>query len=249
MTARGAWAAKSLAIAAKQRLFGFGASRLLAAGAALVLGLVIWSLTGRDQTEARAGALLDQGQAAAALELVGLSKERNEPAMRLLKAEGMHQLKRHREEWDLVAGTNAAGLEKLRPSELVALLEDFVKLEREDGPRTTLARLPAVQQERMKKWAGGEQSAAQWGAVRYLDFARTAGVDLVPGYITSLLSTDCNIAAGAARRLQDLGDARAIEPLERLKGSPKKQGLFFGESCGHDEAEAALQKLSPPLKE
>ena len=241
---------KTIASAVKERLSRFDRRfRFGAAGAVGVLGLVGLLLAMRDPTQSRATELLDQGQPAAALELLTASKARNEAPLRLLRAEAQHQLKRHREEWELVAGTPVAGLEKLRPAALAALLEDFIKPDRDEAVRTALSRLPEGQLDRVKKWAEGPPSAAQWGAVRYLDTVRVAGFDLVPCYVVALESSDCNITATAARRLADFADRRAIEPLERVKSAPRKQGLFFAESCGHDEAEAALEKLNPPVRE
>jgi serine/threonine protein kinase, bacterial len=219
--------------------------QLGAAGGVLVLGLALWLLTGRDPTETKAGALLDQGLAPATLELLDASKRRNEPPLKLLKGEAFHQLKKHREEWDLVRAGGEA-LDELRPSELAALMEDFVKNDRDEALRAALGKLPSSQLKRLKKWATGSVSTPQWGAVRYLDIARVPDSDLVAGYIVALDSTDCDIVGDAAKRLGELGDTKAIGPLERVKSAPRKQVLFFAGSCGHDEADASLEKLNGP---
>ncbi len=218
--------------------------RLGALGAVVVLALGAWLLGARDPIAGKAAVLLDQGLPSDALELLDTAKGRSDPAYRLLRAEALHQLKRHRDEWDLVKGAQG-GLDDLRKSELIGLLEDFVKSDHEEALRSALSKLPRGQLSRVKDIAGGSVSNAQWGAAHYLDVGRVSGADLVSYFIISLDSSDCEIAADAATRLGELGDKKAIEPLERLKKSPRKKVLFFATGCGHEEAASALQKLNP----
>lgn len=210
----------------------------------VVLVLGAWLMGSRDPLRAQAGALLDQGLPTDALELLDTAKSRSDPAYRLLRAEALHQLKRHRDEWDLVKGAHE-GLDELRKPALIGLMEDFVKSDREEALRAALSKLPRSQLSRVKDLAGGPASNAQWGAAHYLDVTRASGADLVSYFIISLESPDCQICAEAATRLGELGDKKAIEPLERLKKSPRKKVLFFVAGCGHDEAANALEKLNP----
>ncbi len=228
-----------------------GSRRLWVAGVSglLLLSLLIALFTGRDPVLEQAGAALDRGQPVAALELLDSSKGRGEPAQRLLRAEAYHQQKKHREEWELISNTAASGLNKLRPAGLVALMEDLVRNDRDEELRETLVKLPPRQIEVLREWSSGPVSPTQWGAIHYLDLAQVSGVDLVPGFLVALTSPDCDVCSAAARRLGELGDKRAIGPLERLKSSPRKPVLFFARSCGHDEAEEALAKLSFPKAE
>ncbi len=225
--------------------------RLRLAAVAALAGVVLvgWLVGARDSTLAQAGKHLDDGQPAAALELLEGSKRRSEPAYRLLKAEALHQTKRHRDEWELVKGVPSDALEDLRHAALVGLLEDYVKSDHEEVLRAALSKLPRGQLAEVEDLATGPASTVQWGAVHYLDQARVPGVDLVSAFVISLESPDCSACAEAARRLGELGDTRAIEPLERLKRSSRKgKVLFFSTNCGQDEAEAALANLNAPAE-
>ena len=242
---------KTLALALVQRVSRVDRRLRLAAALVIVaLLLASWLMSARDPTLAQAAHDLDDAQPGAALELLDASKRRSEPAYRLLKAEALHQSKRHRDEWDLVKAVPADGLESLRRAGLVALLEDFVKSDRDEVLRGVLSKVQRSQLHEMKRLAAGPVSTAQWGAAHYLDLARVPGADLVSYFVISLESSDCEVCAQAATRLGELGDTRAIEPLERLKRAARKQKvLFFSTSCGQDEAAAALEKLNAPAAE
>jgi len=97
----------------------------------------------------------------------------------------------------------------------------------------------------VREWAAGKSSAAQWGALRWADEAQLDGTELVKGYLSALDSSDCDTLGTAARRLGELGDSKAVEPLKKLAASPRKAAVlgFLVRSCGHDEANAALRKL------
>jgi predicted Ser/Thr protein kinase len=218
---------------------GIGVAVLIAAAL-----LIIPKLT-KDPTFEKATALLDAGKPGPALELIDAAKGSNEPPLRLLRAEAYHQQKRHTDEWALVGATPSEGLSKMRPALLSFLLDDYAKNRDEDAIRAVLSALPKDQADIVREWAKGPLSAAQWGALRWADQRRMDGVDLGAGYIVSLESSDCDVAATAAKRLGELGDTRAIDGLRRLATSPRKEGfLFFARSCGHDEAAQALRKLN-----
>jgi predicted Ser/Thr protein kinase len=220
------------------------------AGGVLALGLVLVSLVkpGRDPNFDKAAALLDAGRPQQALDLLDTAK--SSPELKLLRAEGLHQLQRHTAEWSVAGAIPSADLNAMRPALLSFLLDDFAKNDHDDAIRAVLTALPKEQSDTADSWAKGPISAAQWGALRWADTQHHAGVDLVAGYLLSLESNDCDVAAAAAKRLGELGDARAIDGLRRLATSARKEGfLFFAKSCGHDEASQALKRLNAPESE
>ncbi len=212
------------------------------AGAVLLLAFALSRLS-TDPAVAKAAELLDQGRPAQALEVINAAQGRNEGALRMLRAEALHQQQHHSEEWSLVALTPEDGLSKMRPALLAALMTDYPKNDDDEGLRAALARLPKAQLREVRQWAKGSWSQAQWGALRWADSEHLDGTDLVTGYLKVLESTDCEALATAARRLGELGDTRAVEPLKRLAAQPRRQVLIFTRSCGEDEAASALRKL------
>ncbi len=222
----------------------------VAVGALILIFSLMPRLT-EDPAVAKAAALLDQGKPAPALEAIDASKNRNEGALRMLRAEAFHQLQRHDDEWSLVAGTPEDGLAQMRPALLAALLTDYPKNDESESLRAALAHLPKAQQKKLREWAKASWSAAQWGALRYADTEHLEGTDLAAGYLKVLESNDCEVLAIASRRLGELGEKAAIEPLKKVANAPRKSvlGGFITRSCGHDEARDALRKLGVPPEE
>ncbi|MFT3840732.1 MAG: protein kinase [Myxococcaceae bacterium] len=219
----------------------------IAVPGAIALALAIFFIPKlfSDPAIEKAGVLLDQGKPAAALEAIDASKNRNDGALRMLRAEALHQQNKHADEWYLLSQSPDDALEQMRPALLAALLTDFPKNDDDDGLKSALQKLPKSKLKDVREWASGKWSAAQWGALRWADTSQLKGADLVKGYINVLDSDDCDARSTAARRLGELGDNDAIDPLKKLLKTPRKAmlGGFLVRGCGHDEASAALRKL------
>jgi hypothetical protein len=223
-------------------------TRLLAAAAVALFGIVaIWFFL-RDGVALTAEDLLEAGNPGQALSVLESSGDNGKPRRQRLRARALHKLRRHTAEWE--------GIAALKPDTRVAVLdgavasglaEDFASGERD---RALLKALEFVPRLMLVKLAESPLSPSQWGALLFLDQpGMTADLDLVDLYIASLQSAECEVCAAAARRLGDLHDARAVEPLERLLKAPRKPGfLFFERSCGHNEAKWALRRISATEK-
>jgi hypothetical protein len=215
----------------------------LSAVAALAIAGIVMSARKTPAQEARA--LLEAGKPKDALEILRFEirehQKRSDPAVLSLVAVAMHQLDQHRDEEKVFRDELAPKApEVMDPFVLSGLVEDHGK--REDGPsRELLRRMPKEQLVAiLKPMAEGEPSAKQWGALRYLDGeSATSDLDLVKLYVAALGSDVCSTKAIAAKRLGQLGDKFAEEPLNKLKAEPKGD-----KPCGQAEAAQALTQLA-----
>ncbi|HLL54228.1 MAG TPA: protein kinase, partial [Myxococcaceae bacterium] len=116
----------------------------------------------------------------------------------------------------------------------------FGKGNEPEAIRAQLARAPAAKVvPPLRDLAQGPPSPAQWGALRYLDGAKTAdGLPLARLYAEALGREDCRVRATAARRLGELGDGSTAPALRTLAEAP-----VTGGGCGQEEAAEALRKL------
>lgn len=237
-----------------------------AAGAALLLGLAAWQgpklFTPSDLAQAQK--LLDEGLSEDALRHIDASvrKEANKtrvPGLLLLKGQALHDLKRHEEEWEALGKVPNSELPQMSPRVFVGLMEDFSTSSREatltrllDRPLNDKALKEAFRPragELVKKTPPSEPLA--FWVTRYWELLGASKGDVVDAYVEviksrleSLEGADCEIKDKSARRLGELGDSDAIDALQELVDSPRRRGfLGFGSDCGHNEAEAALNKL------
>ena len=199
-----------------------------------------------NSPERRAEKLLEQGDWSGVLLTIQAARAGGSTGAEVVNAEALalHRLKRHSEECRALALVPTVDLALLSDDVVTALLEDFGKSEREPALREQLDRVGVRAAKHIGRLAGDSSSPGQWGALRYLDHSRVADVDLVTGYLTALESPDCQRRAVAALRLGDFVDPRVLEPLERLKATPKQARLFYEENCGQNEAAVALRKLT-----
>ncbi len=196
--------------------------------------------------------LLADGKAQEALERLS-RKEKSGPLdaeLLGLKAWTLHRLDRHREElgtFDLIRPAHA---DEVPEEALAALFADFGDGER-TAARETLGRLRTPELlKRARRLAKQDASAAQWGALRYLDLANeTAGLDRAERYEASLASSSCHVKGLAARRLGELGAVDAIGALKEIAAAarPLRFGILEGD-CGHDAARAAIRQLEKTAK-
>lgn len=216
--------------------------RTMAGAAALLLAVALAFLLLGESEEGRIGKLISENRAQAALlELERLSRGGKERApLKLLKAAALHRLERHGEEHALCRAVSAGELSEADPLLSAALAEDF-GLHEEGGVKKLLDLLPRKELLALAREAHAPRS---WGALRYLDQAGERRVELVEGYIAALEAEECQVRSLAARRLGELGDAEATEPLRRLSEAPRKSLLGLLEAdCGHAAARAALRGL------
>ena len=220
-------------------------SQLLLVGALTLLGGGVAWVVHLNDPVTRAFALLEEGRkdaAQAQLEAVP-EEEQKEPSWQRARAAVYHAKNAHKSEAFLLARLDDAGFSRVEDRVLDGLAEDYGR----SGGSTTETLLDKFPRERVlghfKGLASEAYSLRQWGALRYLEYARaTDGVDLVQAYLRALESENCDIRARAAQRLEGLGDTNAIPALTRITKLPRAG--FLSPSCGHNEAAAAIKKLS-----
>jgi hypothetical protein len=191
--------------------------------------------------------LVQAGRGPEALQVIDDAGEKGKaPGMQLLRAAAYHQVGRHEEEWKLLEMPISP--DDLEDDALLGLVDDFGRGEpaRLKKALTGLPKSKVVPT--LQRLAKGEQSWAQWGALRWLDTELAGqGLPLAELYVRALESRDCKIRAIAAGRLSTLRSPAAVEPLQRLKATPTKKGVLVDEECGQDAAAAALNKLEREL--
>ncbi|WP_434347436.1 protein kinase domain-containing protein [Myxococcus virescens] len=218
----------------------------LVAGAVVLLGAGAAWLSQRNDAGTRAFALLEDGKLDEALALMDAAtdEEKELPSLRRARVAAHHAKGHHISERTALSHLKEEELEDVEPLILDGLAEDYGK-----EPLTVLgnalARLPKDRlRAHYEDLAEEAYSLRQWGALRYLEFAKAAdGVNLVRAYSEALNSPDCDIRTQAANRLSALGDADAIPALERVTSLPKAKGLLGSKDCGHDAAAAAIKSL------
>ncbi len=225
-----------------RRLAGLG----LAGALLLSAGAGIWLWTQSPEVQARR--LLEEGKPAEALQRLEAApeEEQTEPKLRHLRALALHDLKRHKDEHEVLLGLPADHWEdELEERLLDGLAEDFGAEESDKSLRKLLGSLPKDPlHSHFESLAEGDASPRQWGALRYLEASQeTEGLDLVELYSTALASESCGVRAKAARRLGALGDTDAVPALQKLAGQPKEKQPSGSKNCGQDEAAAALRTL------
>ncbi|MBI3183772.1 MAG: protein kinase [Myxococcales bacterium] len=208
---------------------------------ALALAGGIWALT-HESAEARIHRLLEEHRPDLALsELDALSREGEESEeAKLLRAAALHAQDRHGEEHDAYRAAGSEALGEADALVVSGLAEDFGR--RDDAASKKL--LDLCPREVLSRLAESGATPAGWGALRYLDSSGGKEVDLVAGYVAALRSEDCHTRSQAARRLGELGDEDALEPLRAAADAPRK--TLFGlieQDCGHGAARAALRAL------
>lgn len=200
-----------------------------------------------DEPQRKARRLVAAGRGPEALQAIDDSGAQAQSwPMKQVRASALHQVGRHEEEWELVKALPEE--EPLEPQALTGIADDFghgegLRLRKllQDLPKAKA--LPVLQ-----ALAKGEQSWAQWGALRFVDFAYAGqGLPLGGLYSRALESRDCRTRAIAAKRLSELRTAEAVEPLRRLKALPRTRSAAGDDECGQDAAAAALLKLEREL--
>ncbi|MBX7101980.1 MAG: hypothetical protein K1X89_29960, partial [Myxococcaceae bacterium] len=197
-----------------------------------------------------ARAQIEGGKAIEALTALdaALAQKGASPELVAVKGIALHRLDRHKDELQVVRdGLPATQPAALDPQLLAGLAEDFGRRE-EQAVRDVLHRLPKEQlAPALVALAKARASPAQWGAARYLDLEQQGqGVDLVSVYVEALRSDACAVRRTAAKRLGQLGDWRAAEPLATLVNTPRSSTPE--KACGQDEATEAITKLKPPAR-
>lgn len=236
-----------------------------AAGALAILGLgaVVGPrlLAPSDAEEAQR--LLSEGLHEDAVRFIEQAqrKEANKkhlPRLAMLRGEALHELERHEEEWEAFGKVPNSELPQLSDAAFAGLMKDFGGSSREqtltrllDRPLNDKAlkeKFRPRAKELAKKTAATE--ALHYSALRYWDLLGADKGDLVDAYsevltarLGSLEQADCEIKERAAKRLGELGDDAAVEALQALVDSPRRRVAFFLTPCGHNEAEAAINRL------
>jgi hypothetical protein len=229
----------------------FGWKLKLAATVPLVLVVAALAALMYFAPERRARRLLDVGRGSEALQIIDEAKP--SPALSMLKAAALHQVNRHDEELELMK-TVPQGV-PLEPHALEALADDFgrkaddkaaapLRQALADFPKgsalpllQTLATQPLENPPRAVTWA-------QWGALRFIDLEYAGqGLPLVDLYLRSLESSDCRVRALTAKRLGELRNGAALEPLKKLRDLPHKKD----DECGQSAAGLAVKSLEKDL--
>jgi serine/threonine-protein kinase len=217
-------------------------------GVVAVLGLGTFEVMRRSDPVYQARALLERNQPSDALKRLSHvpAEEKKNVAVQQVRARALHALKRHGEEYAALGALDAAVRDSVEDPVLELLAEDFGEDEGDRGLRKLLSSFSKERvTEHFEELAEQEPSAAQWGALRYLEAVQsTDGLNLVKVYTRSLESTNCGTRARAARRLAALGNADAVPALQKLSQQPKDKAVVGSRNCGQDEAEDAIRTLT-----
>lgn len=223
--------------------------KLLAALPAIValVGIVVMSVRSYQTAPHRVAAKqLAEGDARGALATLRLGRadQRLEPGTWALEAKALHALGRHEEEWAAVAQLPGTALDALTADDVKHLIEDFGRNEKARGLHEELNRIAQRHFDILKAAATGGERDLRWGATRYLDAWDQGRDEVLRGYVAALQDPDCARRGTAAKRLGEVGDDRAVAPLEDLKAVPRKRSFIFEDNCGQSEAAQALKKLA-----
>jgi len=219
------------------------ARALTGAGAALaaaLVALVVWRATSLEHRVERE---LSDGQYQRALDLIEARGNPGDDRLTLQRARALHGLKQHRDEALALARIRPDAWNDASPQDLEGPLEDFARSEKDETFRNALG---AISRDVLVEIAGRRDTSwSRWGAIRFLHSAALKREDeLVPLYQEFLRSGDCRLQGNAAWHLGEIGAERALEALEALASTPKKQlGIFLEEGCGQDEARGAIRKI------
>jgi serine/threonine-protein kinase len=224
--------------------------RLLAAlvGILALVGAGIAWTVHQNQPTVRAMALLDEGKKEDARKLLEAvpAEDQKSPDWQWARAAVFHAQGVHSREHLLLSRMDDDTRGKVEDRVLDGLAEDYARDESEAVAKL-LGRFPRDRVvSHFEDLAEEPYSPKQWGALRYLEYAKaTDDVDLVHAYISALDAKDCGIRAQAAVRLEALGDDDAVPALTRLAEQPREKKFLGSGNCGQDEAGKALQKLAP----
>lgn len=220
------------------------------AGAVVVaaVGAVVLALVLGPNPLAQAQALVDDGQpqeALRALEQVQKKDKKLPAAAAFIRAQALHDLDRHEDEWEALGRVGNSDLEGITAGAFASLMADYGRGNNEEPLIAILDRAP---REKYNARAGAiarkrEPAKAAWGALRFWDRTGADKGALVDPYIAALETEDCDIKGRAAKRLGDLGDLDALEALQAVVDSPRPRVAIFLTSCGHDEANAAIARI------
>ncbi len=221
---------------------------LLVVGGLCLAAPAVWAMLPPTNAE-RAAKLLEQGRGEAALSLLDAKLQDatwEAPELYSLKAAALHQLKREREERDVLTTNPYQALLSAHPLLLDALAEDFGRAEEDVELRALLKIVPSDLVETHFDARSREPgSERQWGALRWLDTLRKKeqARELGARYVSSLQATNCTIRGAAARRLAELGVKSSIDALRALSETPKEKTPDGLSNCGQDEAAEAIREL------
>lgn len=235
------------------------AAALVVLAAGVFLGPKLF--TPSDTSEAQR--LLSEGLHEEAVRFIEQAqrKEANKkqaPRLLLLKGEALHELERHEEEWEAYGKVPNSELPQLSAQAFSGLMKDFGGSSREQALTRLLDRplndkaLKEKFRPRAKELvkASSATEALHYSTLRYWDLLGADKGDLVDAYsevltarLGSIEEADCEVKERAAKRLGELGDDDAVEALQAVVDSPKRRVAFFLTPCGHNEAEAAINRL------
>ncbi|WNG20756.1 protein kinase [Cystobacter fuscus] len=239
------WAAKTVVQKSGARVRSHPRRALgVGLGVFVLLGVGTFEWVRRHEPTYAARQLLAEGKANEALKLLAELPAETKKEARVLqvRARALHEVNRHTEELSTLNTLDAASRESLDEGVLDGLAADFGEDENLKSLRKFMATLSKEQvKERFEELAEEDFSPRQWGALRYLEAMQsTDGLDLVKLYIQALASKDCAVRASSARRLEGLGDAKAVAALEELSRTPR----VGTKNCGQNEARNALDTLT-----
>ena len=158
--------------------------------------------------------------------------------LRMIRAEALHALGRHREEHALLQELPAESWTTGRDRTLTAMATDFALDEENPALRQVLSLWPA---ERLRatfsEWAQEPASERSYGLLRFLDRAdRVSDRALATAYAKFVDEGSCDQRRVAARRLGELGPHPHGEVLKRLAEHAER-------GCGREEARQSLTRL------
>jgi predicted Ser/Thr protein kinase len=158
--------------------------------------------------------------------------------LRMIRAEALHALGRHREEHAVLQELPAESWTTGRDRTLTAMASDFALDEENPALRQVLSLWPA---ERLRatfsEWAQEPASERSYGLLRFLDRAdRVSERALATAYAKFVDEGSCDQRRVAARRLGELGPHPHGEVLKKLAEHAER-------GCGREEARQSLTRL------
>jgi serine/threonine-protein kinase len=243
--AREAWTRAGGLVRAKPLLAAALAAAALLAAA--TVASVAWQ-RGRAAAEARALLAADRASEARAVLDAALERRPADPELLLLMGRALHRLPGRAGEGieAYAAARQHAPLDDAAREDLVrdlgrerSVADRAARLLREEGDLALPAVLPAA------------QGAKGVHRLRALTVARDLGaepqMDLARAYGELLEDADCDVRRAAARRLGEIGDAAALQPLRKAALATTGTKGFFGTktapACGAAEADAAARRI------
>jgi HEAT repeat protein len=204
-----------------------------------VLAIAIAAILGLRPL-ARAERALARGDADRALQLLD-GTERNADAL-AVRGRALRLDRRPAEAmsaWEESAKLDPSAVDR---SDVLEALEDELGGPRSQTAADLLGRIGASGVRRLVSATRSDNYRRRWAAVEGLKrIHQEDRIDLRDVYLADLKVKDCGVVNRAAGKLADLGDTRAIEPLQEVS---QRKGLFgITEACEVPAARAALKKL------